>query len=67
MRPLDANDANRVKSDALQAIEVLQAVAKECDGRFAFPSYIREKADKARRCLEFIEYVCEEYMNEQEA
>lgn len=62
MGPFSEYDANRVKRDALEAIDALQAIAKECDKQYAFPYYIREKAEKANRCLRFITEISIEYL-----
>lgn len=62
MTPLSEYDANRVKRDAMEAIEALQAIVKECNKKFSFPYYIREKAEKANRCVTFIESTAIEYL-----
>lgn len=66
MTPLSEYDANRVKRDALEAIDALHAIVKECEGKFSFPYYIREKAEKANRCLTFITSTATEYMKPEE-
>lgn len=66
MQKLSEYDANRVRMDAMEAIDCLQAIVKECESSFTFPFYIREKAEKANRCLAFITSTAIEYMKPEE-
>ena len=48
------DDGRRIREDAWEAIDSLQAVMKETGKEFCFAYYIREKAEKARLCVDFI-------------
>ena len=58
---IDNNDAGRIRNDAWEAIDALQAIMKEAGGRLCFAPYVLEKAEKARRCIEFITATAKEY------
>lgn len=48
------DDGRRIREDAWEAIDSLQAIMNETGKEFCFAYYIREKAEKARRCVDFI-------------
>ena len=64
MGKIDSQDAGRIRNDAWEAIDALQAIMKETGREYCFAYYILEKAEKAQRCLDFIAATAKEYTQE---
>lgn len=61
---IDSQDAGRIRNDAWEAIDALQAIMKEAGSTFCFAPYILEKAEKAQWCINFITETAKEYAQE---
>lgn len=51
------SEVRRICEDAMTAINNLQAIVTECESDYQSRRYIAEKAQKAARCLSYIESV----------
>lgn len=65
MGEIDSRAAGRIRNDAWEAIDALQAIMKETGKEFCFAYYILEKAEKAQRCLDFITATAKEYIKQE--
>lgn len=50
-------EVENIKSDALSAIDALEAIVKECDSAYVSRRYLNEKAEKAKWCIGYISEV----------
>ena len=53
----DERTVSNIKADALAAIEALEAIAAECDSQYVSRRYLKEKAEKAKWCVGYINEV----------
>lgn len=57
------DDVDRIATDARTAIDALNSILKESvQSRFCFAPYIKEKVNKAKSCIDFIESVTNGYL-----
>lgn len=61
MGQIEREDAARIRNEAWEAIDALQAIMKEAGSTFCFAPYVLEKAEKAQRCINFITETAKEY------
>lgn len=50
-------DVANMRIDAANAIDALEAIVAECDSQYVSRRYLKEKVDKAVRCVEYIKQV----------
>lgn len=50
-------EVENMKNDALIAIDALEAIVAECDSQYVSRRYLKEKAEKAKWCIGYINEV----------
>lgn len=53
-------EVQNMKEDALEAIDTLKAIVKECDRDYVCRAYLKEKVEKAKWCVNYIAEVIKE-------
>lgn len=53
----EENEVRNMRSDALNAIDALKAIASECESGYVSRRYLREKIDKAMSCVKYVSHV----------
>lgn len=66
MMQIDKEDARRIQMDAATAEDMMQRVYKETEKPIVGAYYIKEKAQVALRCVQFILECCDEWINKEE-
>lgn len=50
-------EVENIRNDALTAIDSLEAIVAECDSQYVSRRYLKEKAERAKWCVEYISEV----------